>query len=111
MRIHNIRDFSGGWVVGNFTPSLLLSEDMEVAVKAYSAGDREALHFQKQATEITILISGFCRLGAIDLKPGDIAAIPPMEAADFLALSDCVLVAIKSPSKPDDKFLGAVPCN
>jgi hypothetical protein len=106
MKILSLSSFKGGWVVGNFEPSLLKSENFEVAIKHYAEGDTEKLHYQMSATEITILISGSCRLGQEVLAPGQVAVIYPLEAADFEALTDCILVAIKTPSNPQDKVIG-----
>jgi hypothetical protein len=40
-----------------------------------------------------------------DLWPGDIAVLEPGEPTDFLALTDAVLVAVKLPAVPGDKYL------
>ena len=107
MRTHRIEDFLGGWVIGNFTPSILHSEEIEVGVKFMPAGSREDMHYQLTATEITIVTSGRCSLGQFELRSGDIAVIEPMEAAEFLAIEDTVLVVVKNPSLPSDKVVGS----
>ncbi len=106
MKIHKLDQFWGGWFVGNFEPAIVKSEDFEVCVKHFLEGDAEPIHFQKTAWEITAVLSGRCRIGDFELGPGDIVMIEPMEPAGFLALSDCSVVAIKSPSLPADKILG-----
>lgn len=104
-RIHRLSDFSGGWLVGNFVPCLLRNEHVEVCVKNFKQGDTEPYHYQRTATEWTIIISGVCVIGDITLGPGDIIEIPPLEVAGFRALTDVSLVAVKSPSLPSDKVL------
>ncbi len=99
-------EFVGGWFVGAFHPTLLFTPDFEVCVKRYSAGERETVHHQLTAVEITFIISGECRLGNEYLQADDIVKITAPEAADFEALTDVVLVAIKAPSAPNDKRLG-----
>ena len=37
----NVSDFTKGWFIGNFEPSLLKSKDFEVAIKEYKAGTVE----------------------------------------------------------------------
>ena len=103
--MHRIEDFTGGWFVGNFDPSLLFNEHVEVCVKHYRQGDREEAHFQLTASEITVIISGQCLIDDKRLGPGDIIVIPPMHVASFEALTDISLVAVKAPSKPSDKVL------
>ena len=96
----------GGWFLGAFSPSLLHTNDFEVCVKRYRKGDVEPVHYQLTATEFTYVISGLCRIGNVELEADDIIEIPPLASADFEALSDVVLVAVKTPSQPDDKRFG-----
>lgn len=105
MQLHRIDSFENGWFVGNFDPTLISSTDVEVAVKSYKVGETEPSHFQLTATEITVVINGKCRLGGHILGPGDVLVIDPLEPADFEALEDCIVVACKSPSLPNDKVL------
>ena len=100
-----LNSFTGGWVVGDFNPSLFKSDCMEVGVKKFLLGDRELSHKQLVATEITIIISGKVRIGNEIFIEGDVVVIPPGEYADFEALSDGSLTCIKFPSIPSDKVL------
>jgi hypothetical protein len=100
-----LEDFFKGWVVGDFSPSLLRNSGFEVAVKNFEKGEVEPAHMQLIATELTIVVSGRIRLGDQYLTDGDIALIPPNEVADFEALSKCSLVCIKYPSIPNDKVV------
>lgn len=42
MLCKKLDDMTRGWFVGNFEPSLYITNDVEVAVKQYKAGDFEA---------------------------------------------------------------------
>ena len=53
----NLDEMIGGWFVGDFEPSVIRTKDFEVAVKRYKAGDKEAKHMHKVATELTVIIS------------------------------------------------------
>lgn len=108
MRVERLENFIGGWFIGNFQPSMVECQDFEVCVKRFSAGDSEPVHFQLEAWEVTVVIDGRCEIGGVELTAGDILLIDPLEASGFLALSDCTLVAIKSPSNPRDKVLGEI---
>jgi len=57
MKIDKLSDMTKGWVIRDFEPSLLKTQDVEVAVKVYVEGECEEMHYQKLATEITIIVS------------------------------------------------------
>lgn len=105
MKLAKLGEMTGGWFVGNFEPSILRSEHFEACVKYYAKGATEAGHYQLLATEITVIVSGAARMGNQVLNAGDVVLLEPFEIADFEALTDVALVALKSPSMPDDKVL------
>ena len=105
MKLSKINQMTGGWFVGDFEPSILKTSQFEACVKYYSQGDREPSHFQKTAVEITVMINGQARMGQVVLNPGDIILLEPYEIADFEALTEVTLVALKTPSIPEDKVL------
>ena len=107
MRKARLDEFSGGWFIGNFEPTLVGTTDFEVCLKRYKRGVREPEHFQRVSTEVTLVIEGLCRIGTEVLCGNDIIEIAPNESADFEALEDVVLVAVKFPSLPSDKVLGS----
>lgn len=95
-----------GWFVGQFSPTAFGTEAAEVAVKRYIAGDREAKHYHKVATEVTLILSGEVRMNSATWKSGDILVIEPGEATDFEAIADTVTVVVKVPCVAGDKYLG-----
>ncbi len=103
MKSYRLKEFTKGWIVGNFEPSLFINETLEVGVKNFRAGEQEPSHKQLLATEITIITSGEVLLGGVTFSKGDIAVIPPGEFADFLSITDSTLVVLKFPSIPNDK--------
>lgn len=103
-----IEEFYDGWVAGDFEPAVLQSKDIEVGIKQFQAGDSEPEHFQKIASEVTIVLRGTCFLAGEKLNSGDILVIPPKVSAGFLAETDVLLLVLKSPSIPGDKVLGRV---
>lgn len=102
----DLSEFTGGWFIGAFEPSLEHNQHAEVCLKRYPAGAREPVHYQKKAREYTLVVSGRCRIGETEVGPDEILCIEPGEAAGFLALEDVVLVAIKTPSLANDKVTG-----
>jgi quercetin dioxygenase-like cupin family protein len=105
MKIHKLKDMFRGWVVGNFEPSLYKTDDVEVAVKNYKAGDTEEKHYHKIATEITIISDGKVRMNGTIYGSGDIVTIEPGEATDFEALQDTITTVVKIPCVKDDKYI------
>ena len=106
MRVAHLSDMIKGWFVGNFDPTLLKTNDVEVAVKEYKKGDKEEKHYHKIATEITVIVSGKVRMNGVEYAKGDIIVIEPGEATDFEALEDSVNTVVKFPVSNNDKYLG-----
>ena len=97
-----------GWFVGDFEPSLVKTNSVEVAVKRYNRGDSEERHYHKIATEITVVISGKVKMNGNIYQENDMVLIKPGESTDFLALEDAVNVVVKIPGAPNDKYLGDI---
>lgn len=106
MKTAKLEDMIKGWFVGNFEPTLLKTNDVEVAVKEYKKGDKEEKHYHKLATEITVIVSGKVKMNGVVYSKGDIIVIEPNEATDFEALEDTVNTVVKLPGANDDKYLG-----
>lgn len=107
MKTARLEDMVKGWFVGNFEPSLLKTNDVEVAVKSYNKGDYEEKHYHKIATEITVVTSGRVKMNGVEYNKGDIIIIEPMEETDFEALDDNTQnVVVKYPGANNDKYLG-----
>ena len=95
----------GGWFIGNITPCVFSTPDVEVAVKKYRKGDYDAKHYHKLATEITLIVSGKVQMNGVEYKEGDILVIEPLEATDFLVLEDTITTVVKIPGATNDKYL------
>ena len=105
MKVAKLEDMVKGWFVGNFDPTLIKTNDVEVAVKEYKKGEYEE-NYHKIATEITVIVSGKVRMNGVEYVEGDIIVIEPNEATDFEALEDTVNTVVKFPGASDDKYLG-----
>lgn len=106
MKVHQLGDMTKGWFVGQFTPTLVSTAAVEVAVKYYKSGDSEPLHHHKIATEITVITSGKVRMNGNEYSSGTIVVLEPNEASDFLAITDVTTTVVKIPGAPDDKYFG-----
>jgi quercetin dioxygenase-like cupin family protein len=105
MKKENLRNFIGGWFIGNFEPSLLKTNDVEVAVKHYKPGDYDNKHYHKIGTEYTVIVKGRVEMSGIEYAEGDILTISPNESTDFRALTETTTVVVKIPGASNDKYL------
>lgn len=104
MKTARLEDMVKGWFVGNFEPTLYRTNDVEVAVKSYKAGDREDAHYHKIATEITVIVSGRVRMNSVEYVAGDIVVMEPGDVTDFEALTEVTNVVVKLPGANNDKY-------
>lgn len=105
MKHIQLKEMVRGWFVGGFVPTALNTQACEVGVKTYQAGDYEASHYHKIATEITLILSGRVYMCGQEWGAGDIVVIEPGEATDFRAITDVTNVVVKVPGAFDDKYL------
>ena len=101
-----LTSFTKGWFVGAFEPTLHATREVEVGIKRYRAGDREAIHHHKIAVELTAVVSGRIKMAGHQFSAGQIVRIQPGESTDFEALEDTVTVVVKLPSVQGDKYPG-----
>lgn len=104
LSLHPLGEFKGGWFVGDFSPTLFPAQAVEIAVKYYKAGDFEAAHVHRVATEFTVITSGRVRMNGIEIGPGTVVRVPPGCATDFSALTDVCTAVVKLPCVRGDKF-------
>jgi anti-sigma factor ChrR (cupin superfamily) len=101
----SLNNMEKGWFIGNFSPTLLATNQVEVAVKKYQTGDYEASHYHKIATEFTVIIEGLVQMNGVQYTKGDILKIKPGVATDFKVLAPTTTVVVKLPGANNDKFL------
>lgn len=104
MEVRRIENMKGGWYIGNFDPSVLLTPDFEVGYKFHPKGEHWDAHYHKKGIEITYLIRGKMQIQGRILTSGDIFTIFPNEIADPVFLEDCEVVIVKTPSVIGDKY-------
>jgi quercetin dioxygenase-like cupin family protein len=105
MKKFKLEDFTRGWIVGDFTPTILHSKDFEFMVREYKKDDKEDRHMHKIAEEITVIVSGKFMMNGELLSKGDIVHLLPGENTDFVCIEDGVTAVVKTPSVKNDKYL------
>ncbi len=104
MKIHDLSKMTRGWFIGPFEPSLMRTDTFECAVKCYTAGQKEAAHVHKLATEFTVIVDGTARMNGDVYQSGTIIEIAPGESADFEALTNVTTFVVKVPAVTGDKY-------
>jgi quercetin dioxygenase-like cupin family protein len=105
MNVDRIENMTNGWFIGNFQPSLLKTQEVEVAFKSYIAGQKESAHHHKIATEFTLIASGEVKMNDQIFTQGDIITIYPNEVVAFEAITNATTVVVKLPSVSNDKYI------
>jgi len=103
MKIAHIEQFTKGWFVGNFDPSLLKA-DFEVGLHQHKAGEFHQDHFHKLGTEINVIIEGHLLLNGNEFGPGEIFVLEPYEISQVEYLTDVKLIVVRDISDPNDKY-------
>ncbi len=104
MRTASLQQMHKGWFVGAFTPTVFETSQCEIAIKRYKAGEQEASHVHRIATEITVIVSGRVRMNGREFGPDDIIILDPGAPTDFFALDDTVTAVVKVPCVAGDKY-------
>ncbi len=105
MKTDKLSNMAKGYFMGRFTPAVLNTSYVEVAIKRYKKGAYKAAHYHKVATEITVIISGRVRINGTEYGPDDIVVIEPGESADLKCLeNNTVTVVAKYPGEKNDKY-------
>lgn len=93
-----------GWFVGDFDKAILRTTEFEVAVQHNARGVMPS-HIHHEVTEIVLIISGKVLLNGEILTEGDGAVLQPGEVNQLEYLETTKILAIKTPSRPQDKEL------
>jgi hypothetical protein len=101
----DIKEFTKGWFIGNFRPSLHNTNDFEIAFKTYKAGESEVAHLHKIATEYTLITHGKVSFNGLVYSKGDIVKVMPNEIVHFKSITDSETVVVKVPSVRNDKYI------
>jgi|TARA_R110000851_G_scaffold101577_2_gene217753 hypothetical protein len=105
MKTTNLKNYTGGWVFGNFDPALINTTDFEMGIKHHVKGEYVTPHYQLTATEYNIIVSGNIIANGEALGPNDIFVYAPDEICNVEFLEDTTIVCVKSPSVgPEDKI-------
>ena len=101
----NIKDFKGGWFVGDFEPSLFKNPFFEVANHKHTKVQETFPPLHKVTHELNYIVSGELMVNGKHLKAGDMWIYEPNEVSNVENLTDNELIVVRWPSIPSDKYL------
>lgn len=104
MKTAKLNNMWRGWFIGNFEPSVLKTDQFEVALLSHKKGEIWQKHYHAIATEYNLLISGKMTICGTLIESGDIFILEPYELSEPVFHEDCLIVCVKTPSLPKDKY-------
>jgi len=105
MRVYRLEKFIGGWMVGDFEPTIIKTKKFEFSVKKYKKGEIGKAHYHKKTEELTVVIKGRFKMNKKILKESDVVFLKKNEVADFKCLASGYTAVIKIPSIKNDKYI------
>lgn len=104
MRTAKISDFTNGWIIGDFQPTLLKTKEFEIAHHKYPKGFVGTPHTHLIAIEVNYIVKGRLVATGLELTDGDVFIYEPGEYSEVTFLEDTDLIIVKTPSVPGDKY-------
>jgi hypothetical protein len=101
---NKLENMTRGWLIGNFTPSILKTDAFEVGYLTHHKGQVWPAHLHKEANEYNILIKGSLLINNETINLGEIFVIPKGMLTHATFLEDCEILCIKVPSNTKDKY-------
>lgn len=104
MKVTKLSDYIRGWIIGNFTPSLIKTKQFEVGILSHKKGEDWPEHYHKVATEYNVLLEGSMNVNGRHIYKGDVFVIEKNETSKPTFFEDCTVLVVKIPSIPGDKY-------
>lgn len=99
-----LEDFTRGWIIGNFEPSIIKTTELEIGILDLKAGDKGDLHWHEHHKEFNLILSGAAKIGKNLYFEGDVFIFEPFEKSNVEYMQDTKLLVIKSPAMKGDKY-------
>jgi hypothetical protein len=99
----HLENYTRGWVVGNFSPSIFNLKECEIGISSHRKNESTIPHRHNHSTEINIVLSGAILVNGQKLKSGDIFIYHKLEVSNVKFLKNSTICIIRVPSSPNDK--------
>jgi len=104
MKIYKHSDMINGWFIGNFSPSVIKTDNFEVCLKDINPNIKDCSHYHLKGNEVTLIVSGILKINNKTLKEGDIFLIEPNEKVFPVCLKKGKIIAIRDCSIKNNKI-------
>jgi NDP-sugar pyrophosphorylase family protein len=104
VKVSRLEAMHRGWLIGDFTPSVLRTSAFEVAYLHHKKGEIWPAHVHFIGDEYNVLIRGSMKLNNEEISQGDIFIVKKGMLTKATFFEDCEVLCIKVPSVPSDKI-------
>lgn len=106
MNKYTYSDFTGGWLVGDFAPSLIRTSAVEVGIKYLSQGFVDLAHYHLKFTEFNVVVYGEIELeSGLIVGEGQLFIYKPGQVSQTHVRKDSCVLVIRDGSCAEDKYL------
>jgi len=105
MKHFKLENFTRGWLIGDFEPSIIKTDQFEFGIKKYQTGEEEDEHYHKITEELSVIVCGKFEMNGMILEEGDVILLSPGDPSKFKCLESGYTAVIKKPSVKNDKFI------
>jgi len=102
---YNINNYTRGWIIGDFEPCIKRTCDYEIGILSHKKDEKWGFHYHDETREINILLSGIMVINNISIKKDTIFIFEKGMISCPIFLTDCIVLCIKVPSRPNDKII------
>ena len=106
MKLLELKNFKGGWLVGDFEPSLFKRDNVEVGIHKLQKGSISDGHYHLRSNEYNLILKGKVKniISNEVYEEGDIFIYEPHDKSKIEFLEDTKLLVIRDSSDPTDKY-------
>jgi hypothetical protein len=106
VKVFKLENFTNGWFIGDFEPSLLKNSGVEVAVMNKKKGvDVNNFHYHEHCTEINVLVKGKLIVNNKVINENDIFVFEPYVPSICNFVEDCTWIVFKNKPSNNDKVI------
>jgi choline kinase len=107
VEVFKLDNFTNGWIIGNFEPSLLQNSGVELAVMNKKKGRGiNDFHYHENCTEINVLVKGKMVVNNKIIHENEVFIFHPYVPSIYEYLEDCTFVVFKNkPSNTDKVYM------
>lgn len=107
-RIFDVKNSTGGWIIGRFLKTVLTTDAFEVSYKRFKKGEKSDGHYHTKSTEYNMVVEGVVVVQhgkkRYYLGPGAGFIYYPNEQSQVEFTEDSALVVIRVPSVNDKEY-------